>query len=384
MAIDFSLDEEQRQLQESARRFLAQRYQSAWSAQDGSSTKDRGERAWESFAELGWLALPLPEAHQGLGLGIADVAVLMEEFGRALVTEPYVPNVVLSAGLIARVGNETQCAQWLPRIAQGQSRVAFGHEGDVQARASHEGWELTGSKSFVAAAAGTNTFLVSARLENQAAVTDEVGDAMGLFLVDAEALGVDAVPVEVIDRRETMHLRLNQVHVTANECVGIGRPAAQALEEVLDEARCAHLAEALGCMDALLEATITHTKTREQFGGPLAANQVLRHRLVDMAVQCVEARSIVLGAVLRMQACAEQRHLTVAAAMHKVGRAARFVSEQAVQLHGAMGTTEEVPVGAWLKRLLAIDVALGSSREAGGRYARLADALQPKSERLAS
>ncbi len=392
MTIDFSLGESQRQLQDSARRYLTQGYAPAWKTSDGVAMSDRCTRAWAKFAELGWLALPLPEAYGGLGLGIVDVAVLMEEFGRALVTEPYVSTVVLSADLLAAAGNEAQRAHWLPRIAQGRAHLPFAHQGDVTAQPTSEGWVLSGCKSFVPVSGGTEVFLVSAWLSS--AVHRAAGDetALGLFLVPADAPGLHALPVEVIDHREAVHLRLDATRVAREQQLAAMDDCAAleaVLEDVLARAYCAHLAEAVGCMDALLEATIDHTRTRQQFGRPLAANQVVRHRLVDMAVQCVEARSIVLGAVLRLAAREEQRHLTLAAAMHKVGRGARFVAEQAVQLHGAMGITEEIAVGAWLKRLLTIDAWLGLSRDAATRYALLATAacavpVRPTEERPAA
>ena len=373
--MNLTLDDEQRQLQASVARYMAQRYGVAKRHEIAASAAGYSREAWQDFAGFGWLALPLPEAHGGLGGSAVDVGLLMQAFGRSLVMEPYVSTVLLAGGLIASVGSTAQQAAWLPGIAEGRTLMALAHaEGSrhqmhqVQTTAQHtpQGWVLSGSKRVVLDGPLADVLVVSARLADAPA-------RLALFLVGRDAIGLQQRALRTVDGRHAADLQLEQVALAADALLGEGQvtDALPALEATLDRTRAALAAEALGCMRALLETTLDYCRTRVQFDQPLSANQVLRHRMVDMAVQCEESESMALLAALKADAPANERALAVSAAMDKIVRGARFVAEQAVQLHGAMGVTEEVAVGAWLKRLLHFEAMLGTPGYHLKRHARL-------------
>lgn len=374
--MDLTLNDEQRLLQDSADRYVAQRYGYSVRNEIAASVEGFSRAVWQDFASFGWLALPLPVAHGGLGGDAVDLGLLMTAFGRGLVMEPYLP-ALLGGGLIAAVGTAAQQADWLPAVAEGRCLLAFAHaepgnrhrmhQVDTRALRSPGGWVLRGRKHLVLGGASADALVVSARIAGAS------GDAqgLGLFTVRGDAPGLSRQPVVLVDGRRACQLELDAVHVNAAAWLGGLDDALPQIDAALDRARAAALAEAHGCMRALLDATLTYTKTRVQFGQALAANQVLRHRMVDMAVQCEEAQSMALLAALKADAPADERSLAVSSAMNKVMRGARFVAEQAVQLHGAMGVTEEVAVGAWLKRLMAFELMLGGSSYHLDRHARL-------------
>ncbi|MCW1930749.1 acyl-CoA dehydrogenase [Pararhodobacter zhoushanensis] len=322
--------DEERMLRDSARRLLA------------------GGASWADFAEQGWLALPVPEAFGGLGGAASTVAVLAEEMGRARVVERWVAGAVLPAVLIDALASEAQKARWLPAMAEGTLRVAFAHveRGDgLLSVATRWDGALTGAK---------------------AAVFD--GDKAGLLLVTAQTpagLGLFAVapagltPYATVDGGIAADLVLDS---TPGEV--LGDPAVDAspgLLQALDHANAAACSEAVGAMAALLEATVSYTKERVQFGQPLAKFQALRHRMAEMAVKLEEARASALLAALSLGMEPLERARGVSGARAKIGKLSRSVAQEAIQLHGAMGFSEEMPVGGWFKRLYALENTWGAT-----------------------
>ncbi|QHE87523.1 acyl-CoA dehydrogenase family protein [Hydrogenophaga sp. BPS33] len=381
--MDFALDEEQRLLQDSVRRYVDTRYTFDRRRQIEASPSGWSQEVWTDFADFGWLALPLPAEEGGLGGSLVDVAVLTEQFGRTLVLEPYVSTVILGGGLLATLGDPTQRRTWLPRIAGGELRLAFAHAEPntrhqmhcVEARATRVdgGWRLHGAKKTVLDAMAAHALLVSARIDGAA----DDAQGIGVFVVPRPQQGLVEKAFITVEGRRACHLSLEGVVVDDNARLRGASDAGMAIDTCCDQARIVCTADAVGCMDALLAATVAYTRTRVQFGQPLASYQVLRHRMADMSVACEEARSMLLHALLMAAASPPDRARAVSAAMHKVVRCARFVAEQAVQLHGAMGVTDEVTVGAWLKRLLAYESQHGTLSYHAQRHARLSDwALQ--------
>ena len=352
--MDFSLTSEQTLLRESASRFL-------------SETDLHGPALWAAFAELGWLGLAIPETHGGLGLGPVEVAILAEELGRHRLAEPFVAETVLAAGLLADAGARQDL---LPGIADGSVRLALAHlEPGARACLAHvattatranDAWALNGEKTAALGADSASFFLVTARTSGS--VRDL--DGITLFLLPRTFDGLHLETHAAVDGSTIGVLRLADA-VTPDALTLDAYPL---LEAAIRRALAAWSAEAVGAMDALLRATIEYTSTRVQFGRPTAANQAVRHRLADMAVALEEARSLALRATLVL----DDRAVT--AARVKVGRAARFVAEQAVQLHGAMGVTEELSIGAYLRRLLALETLFGSPDEHLRRHAALRSA----------
>lgn len=373
--MDLTPSDEQRLLRESADRFIAETYTTKLREQNAKEPFGFSEAIWKQFADLGWLALPLPEAHGGIGGGAIEVGILMEAFGRGLVSEPYLSTVVLGAGLVAEHGRDEQKAALLPQIAEGTLRLAFAHAErtaradlsrvDTTARKDGDDYVLDGAKVAVLDGASADQLIVSARLANNGS------GSLRLFLVPCDAAGLSLADYPRLGGGRACNLTLQGVHVPAGAMLGTDSDAYPAIEAVVDRALAAMSAEAVGMMQTLTDKTLDYTKVRKQFGRPLAANQVVRHRLTDMSVQVDEARSMALRAALKADAEATERGRAASGAKAKIGKGARFVAEQSVQLHGGMGVTEELDVGAYFKRLLAFETLFGGSTHHYRRHAAL-------------
>jgi alkylation response protein AidB-like acyl-CoA dehydrogenase len=377
--VDLTYSEEQALLRDSARRFLADRYPAPASGRGRAESSD-DRRIWREFAGLGWLGLPLPEAFGGLNQGMVEIAILMEAFGRSLVTEPYVPTVVLGAGVIAEAGSPAQQHAVLPGVAAGEIRLALAHveqhsrftlaHVETRARPDGIGFMLDGRKTLVPGGADADYFVISARMSGSAR------DASGtdLFLLPRRTDGLLVERHATLDGTGTATVTLTDVSAGHDHVLSRSANVAAVLQAHTDRAICAICAEMVGIMEVLVEATVAHTRTRLQFGRPLAANQVLRHRMVDMSLALEEARSMALrAALLADQPDPVGRTLAASAAKVKVGRAATFVAEQAVQLHGAMGVTDELTIGAYLRKVVALDALFGPAEHHLRRHAVLSE-----------
>ena len=371
--MDLNLSDEQRMLRESADRFVSETYNADHRKRSANDPLGFSADIWQQFADLGWLALPIAEAHGGLGGGAVETGLLMEAFGRGLVSEPYLSTVVIGASLIGECGSEAQKRMLLPKIADGSLYLAFAHSerqarfdlADVTAtaRKTPDGWQLDGHKTAVLDGNAAGQIIVSARVAD--------GGKLCLFLVPANTPGVTSRDFPRLGGGRACTLDLRDVRLPADALLGDGSDALPAIESVVDRAMAALGAEAVGIMQTLLDQTLEYTKIRKQFGRPLSANQVIRHRLADMAMQCDEARSMALRAALMADAEPVTRGRAASGAKAKIGKCARYVAEQSVQLHGAMGVTEELDIGSYFKRLLAFDTLFGGSAHHYRRYAAL-------------
>jgi alkylation response protein AidB-like acyl-CoA dehydrogenase len=370
--MDLNLSDEQRLLRESADRFVSETYTADHRRRIANDPRGFSAAIWKQFAELGWLALPIPEVYGGLGGGAIEIGILMEAFGRGLVAEPYLSTAVIGASLIAECGTEAQKQTLLPKIADGSLYLASAHSerqarfdlSDVRtsAKKMSGGWRLDGQKTAVLDGSAANQIIVSARIDD---------GKLGLFLVPQGARGLTLRDFPRLGGGRACNFELSGVELPANALLGDGSDALPMVEAVVDRAMAALGAEAVGIMQTLLDQTLEYTKIRKQFGRPLSANQVIRHRLADMAMQCDEARSMALRAALMANAEPVARSRAASGAKAKIGKCARFVAEQSVQLHGAMGVTEELDIGAYFKRLLAFDTLFGGSAHHYRRHAAL-------------
>ena len=375
--MDLTLSDEQRLLRESVDRFIAETYDADHRRRVAADPLGFSPEIWKKFADLGWLALPIDEAYGGLGGGAIETGILMEAFGRGLVSEPYLSTVVIGAALIAECGSEEQKQALLPKVADGSLRLAFAHseraarydlaEVNTVARRTPDGWRLDGHKIAVLDGNAADDIIVSARL----AEDDGAPGRLCLFLVPSGAKGLGLRDYSRLGGGRACNLDLAGVPLAADAQLGDGSYALSKIESVVDRALAALSAEAVGIMQIMLDMTLDYTKIRQQFGRPLAANQVIRHRLADMAMQCDEARSMALRAALMADAEPVARGRAASGAKAKIGKCARFVAEQAVQLHGAMGVTEELDIGSYFKRLLAFDTLFGGSAHHYRRHAAL-------------
>jgi hypothetical protein len=371
--MDLNLSDEQRLLRESAERFVTESYNADHRRKMANDPQGFSPTVWTQFAALGWLALPIGEAYGGLGGGAVEVGLLMEAFGRGLVSEPYVATIVLGAALVERCGSEAQKQNILPKVAEGSLFLGLAHSERAArfdlakvattAKRTADGWLLNGSKIAVLDGHAADEIIVSATID---------GDGkLGLFLVPAKTLRLAVTDYERLGGGRACNLVLDDVVVPKDALLGDGSDALPAIEWAVDRAMAALGAEAVGIMQTLLDMTLEYTKIRKQFGRPLSANQVIRHRLADMAMQCDESRSMALRAALKADAAPVERGRAASGAKAKIGKSARFVGEQSIQLHGGMGVTEELEVGAYFKRLVAYDTLFGGSAHHYHRHAQL-------------
>ncbi|MEH2503935.1 alkylation response protein AidB-like acyl-CoA dehydrogenase [Bradyrhizobium sp. AZCC 1578] len=370
--MDLNLSDEQRLLRESADRFVNETYTADHRRRIGNDPLGFSMDIWKQFGDLGWLALPIAEARGGLGGGAIEISILMEAFGRGLVTEPYLSTVVIGASLISECGTETQKQALLPKIADGSLILAFAHSERqahydlakvaTTAKRTPDGWRIDGQKIAVLDGNAAAQIIVSARIDD---------GKIGLFMAPQGAAGLTSHDFPRLGGGRACNLELRDVQLPADALLGDGSDALPAIEVVVDRAMAALGAEAVGIMQTLLDQTLEYTKIRKQFGRPLSANQVIRHRLADMAMQCDEARSMALRAALMVDAEPVARSRAASGAKAKIGKCARFVAEQSVQLHGAMGVTEELDIGSYFKRLLAFETLFGGSAHHYRRHAAL-------------
>jgi alkylation response protein AidB-like acyl-CoA dehydrogenase len=363
--MDLQLDTEQAILRDTAERFLAERYDDR--ARQATADREGAWRSetWREFARLGWLGLPFAPDDGGSGGGPVEIAVLMEAFGRHLVLEPYVATVILSGGLIASLASEAERQRLLAPIIDGRMVMAFAHE-DCGAPATatpvSTGYLLSGLKKTVLGAPLAEVLLVSAMMS---------GGGRGVFWVPASSPGMTIKPRQTIDRRWDGDVAFDNVTVPGSALIGANGDAEASIDAVVERAIAALAADAVGAMTVLVTATVDYAKTRVQFGQPIGRFQALQHRLVDMKVKEEEARASCLFATLSLLESVGLRRRAVAGAKAKIGRCARAVYQDAIQLHGAIGTTNELPVGAYAKRLIAFESLFGTTREHLRRYARI-------------
>lgn len=383
--MDLTLSDEQRLLRESVDRFIAETYDADHRRRSAGDPLGFSPAIWKQFADLGWLALPIAEQYGGLGAGPVETGIVMEAFGRGLVAEPYLATVVLSAALIAEYGSEAQKQVLLPKVADGSLMLAFAHSEraarfdlahvETTAKQTTYGWQLDGHKTAVLDGNAADKIIVSARVAD----ANGMPGKLCLFLVPAGTSGLSLRDYPRLGGGRACNLALANVSLSADARLGDGGDALPKIEAVIDRALAALGSEAVGIMQIMFDMTLEYTKVRQQFGRPLSANQVIRHRLADMAMQCDEARSIALRAALMADAEPVERGRAASGAKAKIGKCARFVAEQAVQLHGAMGVTEELDIGSYFKRLLAFDTMFGGSAHHYRRHAALGGRAQLQS-----
>lgn len=377
--MDFSYSEEQQMLKESVGKFVQQQYD--FDARNRIAAGDAGYSAenWKLFAELGWLTVPFSEADGGFGDSAVDLMVMMEEFGKAMLVEPYLASVVLAGRLLAALGGEERKAELLPALMAGnlQLALAWAESGarynlaNVRLSARSEGGNivLDGTKVNVLNGPNADKLLVSAR-ENGGA-TDRVG--ISVFLVDREADGVHTQAYANIDGVRAAKITFSEVTVPESARLGAAGGAFEALEQVVDHATVAACAQAVGALDALLQKTVEYSKTRKQFGVPIGSFQALQHRMADMFMECQLARSITVMAAMQLDSdeSATDKTAAVSAAKSRVGKAIRRVGQEAVQIHGGIGMTDELDVSHLFRQVTGLELLFGDADFHTGRYSRL-------------
>src|ERR1700721_1910519 len=366
--MDFEFTEEQRLLRESLDRLLGDGYgfdkRKAYLVEpDGFS-----RAMWAQYAELRRPGLPVAGGHGGVGGGAVDVMIVMEALGRVIALGPYLATVVLAGTALGHAGSAAQNAAILPQIVDGSLRLAVAH-GERQARydladvmttatKTAGGWRLHGAKSVVVHADSADRLIVSARISGER----NDPDGIALFLVDPKATGVARRAYPMRDGTHAADIAFSGVEVAASDVLGEPGQALKTIERVNQAGIMATCAEAVGAMEAMLAMTIEYMKTRVQFGKPIGENQALQHRATEMMMSLEQGRSLaMLAAVMVDDADVEQRARDISTAKVGVGQAARFVSQNAVQLHGGIGMTEEYAVGHYFRRCMVIEHSFGDT-----------------------
>lgn len=360
--MDFSLNDEQRLLQESAQKFINGSYGFARRHASIHQHQSLDAGIWQQFAELGWLALPFAEADGGLGGSLADTMVLLQEFGRGLVVEPYIASVILGGGFLQR-GGAAQKARYLSALMEGRLQIAVAIDEYEQAfslaskgtlaHPEGDGFVLNGRKCTVLNGDKADLLIVLANCQNR---------GLGLFLVEAGSPGLHKHPHRTVDGHSAAEIALENVHVAAEAVLcPPGLEAQRIAEAVIAETILALGAEAVGALAILLHSTVSYAKTRQQFGVPIGSFQVLQHRMADMFMACEQCKSLLLAATLKTR----EGHADAAQAVHalkaQLGRGGRLIAQEAIQLHGGMGMTDELAIGHYFKRITAIDALFGNA-----------------------
>jgi pimeloyl-CoA dehydrogenase small subunit len=366
--MDFTLSDEQRLLKDTVDRLMTDRY--AFDQRKNHFKEPGGWSAalWSQYAELGLLGLPFAEEYGGFGGGAIEIMLVMEAFGRALILEPYLATVVLGGTAVRLGGSEAQKSRVLPAIADGSMKLAFAH-GERQARydvtdvmttakKNGSGWVLDGAKSVVTHGDCADTLVVSARTSGER----DDADGITLFLVDADANGVARRGYTMRDEQRAAEVSLSGVQVGADAVLGEVGNGLALIERVIEAGIAATAAESVGAMEALHTMTLEYSRTREQFGKPIGSNQVVQHRLAEMLMSLEQGRSMaMLAAMMVDEPDADERAHNIALAKVGIGQAGRFVSQNAVQLHGGIGMTEELAVGHYFRRCMVIERLFGDT-----------------------
>ena len=376
--MNFEFSDEQRQLHEVVERYLGEQYGFDRFQSIKRSSAGWDPEVWRGLAELGVLAITVPTEQGGLGFGPLETLAMMGDCGRNLLLEPVLASAVIATAVLRAFANEAPAAALLTAMATGEKIAVLAHfEHDarfesqwVTTRASKAGerYRLDGHKGVVMHAGAADTLLVLAR------TAGEAGEAQGvsLFLVPRTAAGVTLDIYPTVDGQRAADVYLKGVEVPIASRLGPEGGALAAVEAALDIGLAALCADAVGVMQALLDATIEYVRMRQQFGQPIGRFQALQHRIADMLIHLEQARSMSYLAALRCTSenVAERRR-ALSAAKAVIGQASRFVGQQAVQLHGGMGMTDELIVSHWFKRLTGAQLMFGDSDTHLQRYAAL-------------
>ncbi len=365
--MDFSFSDEQTLLQESVSRFITNDY--GFESRQKHSRSDAGYSLenWQTFAELGWLGVPFSENHGGFGGGAVETMLMMEEFGKGLVVEPYLATVVACGSALNGFGSEDQKSSFIPEIIDGSKlwALAFAEpqgrfnlaDLTTTATASNGSYLLSGHKSVVINGPNANFFIVSVRTSGEQ--RDETG--VSLFIIPSDAKGLSRRDYPTVDGQRASELILDNVELDEASRLGEEGQGLNILQQAIDFATLAIGSEAVGCMEVLYKDTVEYCKNREQFGQPIGKFQVLQHRMVDMFMEHEQSKSLMFMAAMRWdEGYGAEAQKAVSAFKVQVGKSGKFVGQSAVQLHGGMGMTDELNVGHYFKRLTIIDTMFGN------------------------
>ena len=365
--MNFELSEEQKMIQQSVERFVQENYDLTNRVKISSEDPGYSKEYWGSMADLGWLGLAFDEEDGGFGGNQIDTLVLMEQFGKGLVLEPFLANIVLGGGIIKRAASPAIKESIIPSLMEGKLQITLAYAEEqsrfdiedvaTAAREEDGGFIINGKKSMVLNAESADKIIVVTRTSGSQ--VDENG--VSLFIVDASSEGVEKQNFPTVDGLRASEITFEDVKVTSEALVGEKDKGFTILQAVVNDAILALSAEAVGAMEVLYKDTVEYTQQREQFDHALSDFQVLQHRMVDMFMEYEQCKSLLFRATLETVEDPDLAQRTIHALKHLIGKSGIFVGESAVQLHGGMGVTEELRIGHFFKRLLVIDSQFGNA-----------------------
>ena len=362
----FELTEEQTLLENMVTAFVRDDYN--WETREKIVKTEEGWKPenWSKFAELGLLSVPFSEDHGGLGGTAVDSMVVMEQFGKGLVVEPFMPSILLSGNLISKLANESQANEIIPKIIEGEARYVFAYAepqsrfdlSDVKTSATKDGDEYTlnGFKSVVFGASMATHIIIAARTSGD----QRSEDGITLFLADIKSNGITLQTYPTIDEYRASEVVIENLKISSDMVLGEVDKAYPFVEEVIDLATIAACSEAVGVLQVLKDSTIDYCKQRKQFGQPISKNQAIQHKLVDMMIEYEQAKSILYAAVTADLSNADDRKKAVSGAKARIGQSIKFVGESAIQLHGGMGMVDEYMISHYFKRATMLGVLFGN------------------------
>lgn len=365
--MDFTFNEEQTLIQDQVDQFIQKEYD--WETRQSLSNSELGfgDNNWQKFAELGWLGISTSEANGGFGGSAIESMLIMEAFGKGLVVEPFLETIIMSGGLIDEHGSDQQKSSILEPAIAGQLHLALAYAepqsrfnlSDVVTEAKSDGdnFILNGYKSVVMNGPSANKIIISARTSG----TQLEENGITLFIVDGDSEGLNKTNYKTVDGRRASDLTIENVSVSKDDIVGQIDEGFDILDSSIDRAILAISAEAVGAMEVLYKTTVEYTKTREQFGTSIGKFQVLQHRMVDMFMEYEQCKSLLYMATMKHEEGSADAKKAISGLKYQVGKAGRFIGQQAVQLHGGMGVTDELNVGHYFKRLTTVGTIFGNS-----------------------
>lgn len=375
--MDFTFNEEQTLIQDQVDQFIQKEYD--WETRQSLSNSELGfgDNNWQKFAELGWLGISTSEDSGGFGGSAIESMLIMEAFGKGLVVEPFLETIIMSSGLIDEHGSDQQKSSILEPAIAGELHLALAYAepqsrfnlSDVVTEAKLDGdnYILNGYKSVVMNGPSADKIIVSARTSGSQ--LEEAG--ITLFIVDANSEGLNKTNYKTVDGRRASDLTIENVSVTKDDIIGHVDKGFGLLDSSIDRAILAISAEAVGAMEVLYKTTVEYTKTREQFGTSIGKFQVLQHRMVDMFMEYEQCKSLLYMATMKHEEGSSDAKKAISGLKYQVGKAGRFIGQQAVQLHGGMGVTDELNVGHYFKRLTTVGTIFGNTDFHLKRYTSL-------------
>ena len=365
--MDFTFNEEQTLIQDQVDQFVQKEYD--WETRQSLSNSDLGfgEDNWKKFAELGWLGISVSEENGGFGGSAIESMLIMEAFGKGLVVEPFLETMIMSGGILDNHGSDQQKSSVLEPAIAGEMQLALAYAepqsrfnlSDVVTEAKEEGenFILNGYKSVVMNGPSAEKIIVSARTSGSQ--MEEEG--ISLFIVDAASEGLNRTNYKTVDGKRASDITIENLSVSKENIIGPINSGFAILDSAIDTAILAISAEAVGAMEVLYKTTVEYTKTREQFGTAIGKFQVLQHRMVDMFMEYEQCKSLLYMATMKHEEGSADAKKAISGLKYQVGKAGKFIGQQAVQLHGGMGVTDELNVGHYFKRLTTVGTIFGNT-----------------------